>query len=287
LGDFAVDRALGAGFSVIRRRPAVLLAWGLAYFLFGLLPPSLFWMRMWPAMVAQSAVRPGDPQAMMAAMSGLSAWAPVLWLLALILMSVMYGAVFRAVLQPQDRAFFYLRLSGRELWLGLTTLALLVVFGLGAVVLSVIVGVIAHTAPWYVTLIAVIACLVGMIWLILRLSLSMPMAFAEHRFVFAQSWRLTEGLALKLFGMALCLILIVIVAELVILAPVMLTFGLTGGLARLAEEPGRAAAAAAPWLIVAAVVFSFFGALVYAILGAPWASVYQQVTEGAEPLALD
>lgn len=279
MGDFSVEKALGAGFSVIKRRPAVVLAWAAAYFVVGLLPSCLVWVRLMPLMLAQAAQRSTDPQAL-AAFSGMSAWTPVLWLLAVVLASVLYGAVYRAVLEPEDRKYFYLRLSSRELWLGLTLLSLVVVFVIGLMILGAVLTVIARTAPGIVSLIAVLAAIVGVVWLFLRVSLATPMAFAERRFVFADAWSLTQGHALKLLGVCAALIVIVIMIELVILLPVGLAFGLSGAATWMVHNPDRIFTEGAPWLLAGGLLISLFGAVIYAILGAPWASIYQQVTAG-------
>ena len=125
-----------------------------------------------------------------------------------------------------------------------------------------------------------LAAVVGVVWLLTRFSLASPMAFAERRFIFAESWSLTEGHALKLFGVALALVVILILIELVLIAPISLGLGLSGALQRLQDDPGAAMGLAAPWLAAGVVLLSLFASLVYSILGAPWASIYQQLSAG-------
>jgi hypothetical protein len=276
MGGFSAEKALGAGFLLIRRNPGAFFVWAGVYFVVGILPSGATWARLAPAMAAHQ----GDPQAIAAAMSGVGPLAPLLWILGFVLISVMYGAVYRAVLEPEDRRFFYLRLSMRELWLGLTILALAVVFALGIAVLAVVLTIVGRTAPWYVTIIAVLAAVVGVVWLLTRFSLASPMAFAERRFIFAESWSLTEGHALKLFGVALALVVILILIELVLIVPIALGLGLSGALQRTQDDPSAAMGLAGPWLAAGAVLLSLFGSLVYSILGAPWASIYQQLSAG-------
>jgi hypothetical protein len=283
MGDFSVERALGAGFSVIKRRPLALLAWAAAYFVVGLLPTSFVWAKTMPALLAQAAQPAADPQAI-AALSGMSGWTPVLWLLGLVVASVLYGAVYRAVLEPEDDKYFYLRLSSRELWLGLTMLALVVVFCIGLGILVVALTIVARTAPGIVSFVAIIAAIVGVIWLVLRMSLSTPMAFAERRFIFADAWQLTERHALKLFGVAVALVVIIIMMELVILVPIGLAFGLSGAWRQVMNaDPAHFIAQGGPWLLLGGVLLSLFAALLYAVIAAPWASIYQQVTAGGLP----
>lgn len=283
MAGFSVERALGAGFGVIRRKPLALLAWGAVYLVFGLGPSMAAYWRAYPALLAQS-LHPetSDPQAMAAAMSGMFAWWPLIYLCSIVTISVLYGAVFRAVLTPEDDRFFYLRLSLREMWLGLTILALGIVCAIGLAVVGVTLVLLGQNAPWFVTLFAVIGSMVGVVWLLLRMSLSIVIAFAEARFVFVDSWALTRGHAVSLLGTSLALIVIIIVIELLLLVPFSLAFGLTGAYQAMATDP-EFMAHHVPWLVGSLVIFGLFGAMVHAITGAPWASIYQQLKSDAPP----
>lgn len=287
MGNFSAEQALMSGFRVVARNPMALLAWAGVYLVFGVLPQAILWVRIWPLMANQAAHPSPDPQAAVAAMSGFTAWWPVLWLLGLVLFALMYGAVYRAVLDPDDKRYFYLRLGMRELWLGLTTLALLVLFFIGCMIVGVAVTLIGHSAPGIVTFVAVLAALVGVIWLAMRFSLAPPMAFAERRFIFLESWGLTKGHALKLFGVALALVVMVLVLEMVIFAPFAIAMGLAGvfsaGAKTAASDPALMLQHAAPWIVVGGLVLSIFAALIYAVLGAPWADIYRQLAPEREP----
>lgn len=278
MAEFSSEKAIVSGFEVIRRSPIVLLVWGLAYLVFGMGPSLLFYARAWPQLSEAMAQKQPDPAAIQAAMSGVTAYAPLMWVVGIVVMSVMYGAVFRAVLTPEDRRYAYLRLSSREVWLGLSILALMVVFVIGVMVLAVGIALLAQSLPGVVTFLAVLATAFLVIWLALRLSLAAPMAWAEKRFVFADSWPLTAGHGLKLFGVGLALVVIVLLMELALILPIGLAVGLSGVLRQASAGPGHALASLGPWLVVGCVVLGFFGALVYAVMGAPWASIYQQLT---------
>ncbi len=284
MAAFSVESALGAGFSVIRRKPLALLVWAAVYLAAYLAPLWAIYTRLASAGTIRAAQHGAvaDPQAAIQVVAGLmTGWTPVFWLMGLAVMSVLWGAVFRAVLTPQDDRYFYLRVGLRELWLGLTVAALEIVFILGGATAFVALGVMAQAAPWYATVLAAIALLVGLIWMLMRLSLSAVIAFAESRFVFWDSWALTEGQVWRLFVVLLGLAGIIMLGELVLLVPIGLALVMTGAAERLATSPSLAP----PGLVMAVigVAVSLFAAAVYAVVGAPWASVYQQLTGAGPP----
>lgn len=285
MAEFSSEKAIVSGFQVIRRTPLALAVWGLLYLVFGFAPSMLLYARVWPQLSEAMAQKPPDPAAVQAAMSGATNWAPLLWPVSLTLMAVLYGAVYRAVLTPADRGFFFLRLTARELWLALTTVALLVVFGLGFAVLIVAIALLSQAVPGIVTFLAIVGSAVLLIWLVLRFSLAGPMAWFEKRFVFADAWPVTAGQGLKLFGVALALVVIVILMEMVLILPIVFAAMFSGGMQELSVNPGHALGVLAPWLVVGSLLLGLLGALIYAVVGAPWASIYQQLTGQGEPAA--
>ena len=102
------------------------------------------------------------------------------------------------------------------------------------------------------------------------------MAFDQRRFVFFESWRLTRGRGWRLFVIAAALVAIILAVELILVAPLTLAFAAGGGPEALAADP-QPLARSAPWIAVGAAMLSLFVALIYAIGGAPWAEVYQQL----------
>jgi hypothetical protein len=286
--DFSASAAIGAGFRLLGHNPLVLLAWAGVYLVLGVLPSSIVWLQVWPAMVSEMANRTASaPSDMVSAITPIGAWAPLIWLASLVLLSVMYGAVYRAVLEPDNKGFFYLRLGGQELWLGLTMIALLILFGIACAIMMIALALIGHSAPGIVTFVAILAAFVGMIWLAMRFSLATPMAFAQRRFIFLESWSLTAGHALKMFGVALALVVIIALGEMLLVIPIAITAGIfgvhAGALRSLGDDPNQMLQHAAPWIVVGGLVLSLIVAASYAILGAPWADIYRQLT--AEPAA--
>ena len=279
--EFSASEAIGSGFRTMQRRPAAILAWAAAYFVGGVLPQGLLWAKLAPLMAA----RPVDPQAMAAAMSGMGAWAPLMWLVGIVVSSVLYGAAFRAVLTPDDDRFLYLRLSRRELWLGLTMLAIVILFLVGSLITAVVIGLVGRNLPGVVVFLLALACIGGFIWLAMRFSLATVMAFAQSRFVFSQTWSLTAGHALKLSGVALAVLCIMIGIEMAVILPIGLALGFSGALRGLSAgappQPGQML----PWIAVFCIGVSLFGAVIIAVAGSPWASIYRQLVGADEAAA--
>ncbi|HEX2816541.1 MAG TPA: hypothetical protein VHN39_09105 [Phenylobacterium sp.] len=277
MANFSGEQALASGFRVIFRNPAAIAAWAVFYLVVGLGPMLLV---LGPSMAHPVAYNPGDPQSALAAMSRMMIWFPFIWLLAICHAAVAYSAVYRSVLMPEDRQYFYLRLSRRELWLGLTMLALLVLFMACILIASITIALLSRSAPGLVTFLAIVGAIVGAGWLGMRFSMATPMAFAEQRFILMESWRLTQGLGWKLFGVAVCLVVIVLAIEIVLMIPIMIALSLTGAFKALASAAEAGQGATYPIALVVAylVILPILAALMYAILAAPWANIYQQLT---------
>jgi len=285
MANFSGGEAIGSGFRVIRRNPAAIAVWAAFYLVVGLLPSTFI----------QTSVgsfspnpNPADYQAVFARMTRLAAWLPVLWGLGLFYSALAYSAVYRAVLDPEDRRYFYLRLTRRELYVGLTTFALALLFVVGIVVEVVAVFVIARAAPGLVTFLAICAAIAVTVWLALRFSMAPPMAYAQERFVLGESWGLTAGHGWKLFGVAFSLFVIVIGVEIVLLIPTAIVLSVTGAFSAMMATAQHGGGLTYPPAMIAAylIVLPIFAALMYTILIAPWANIYQQLTgpkAGAAP----
>jgi hypothetical protein len=252
-------------------------------------------------MFAQAGLHPGAGDMafddMWRMQSHLMAYNGVSLLTTLLLHAVLSAAVFRAVLEENNSGFGYLRLGVQELWLVVVTVAFWILLVL--VMLLAMIPVIAaaaaigaagdHNAPAAgaggLGMVALcLGILVLMVWLCLRLSMALPMTFARRQFMLFESWALTRGHAWGLFGVALALVAIILLAELVIGGVIFAVVGGTG-LAHMADfqalarrSPAELIAAISPWVLGFGVVLSLAGAAIYAIMLAPWAEIYRQLT---------
>ena len=309
MARFSATSAAGAGFGVIGRAPLAVLAWGLV-FLVALVGPmvGLMWtvvpqfIALFKTMPATSAPAStaSDP-AMLAQMMRLQTSMMgvnlVSWVGGTLVQAVVIGAVFRAVLQPEQQQWAYLRLGKSELWLALVTLVQGVLFMMAyfavaivGFILSLIVYLGASAAGEGGKLVAgvliavvILAAIGVLIWGVLRLSMAGPMSFAEGKFLLFESWTFTRGQSGRLLGTALLLALILVGLELVLYAIVgAIAFGSWRGFRATVEglqgQPPEAWLHAF-WKIaaIATVMLSFLSAFALTLMYAPWAKAYQDL----------
>ena len=306
---FSFSEAFGAGFALVFRRPLTVAAWGgvmlLAIgvpglLLFAWVGPQVAALMHYMAQQAQTGAQP-DPAEILRLEGSIMTVQPLMLLVSVVCRAVLAAAVLRAVLEPQNSRFAYLRLGMQEVWVGLLTLAMGVMLGiamvctmLGVAVVAGIIGLamMASHAPQGVTALAALAAgliAVGvLVWGVVRLSLALPMTFAEREFRLFESWELTRGHGFKLFTLALALLGVVLAVGLVFNLVAVGVGMLAGGsltLARmqaLLQRPPQAwIGQLAPWLALVALVGSFLGAAFSTVMIAPWAVVYRQLRPAA------
>lgn len=294
---FSFGGAVGAGFGVIARNPLAFLAWCAVYLVVALGPLALMAATVWPqfgalAALAEAEVEPDSPaatQQMMSLMGQINALSLLQWATSLASSALIVGAVFRAVLEPQNRRWFFLRLSRQEFWLALC-LVVVAVVGMLLVALStfpiVITSLVLVAAGPTQTLTPgvglglgamVLIALGAMLWLFVRFSLGLPMSFADSYFRLFESWTLTRGHAAK---MVLVGVVVSVLAALVQIAVfVGFIFAAVAILQPTAEfdVTTLSFAQVAPILALAAVLMalvSVFGTVLYS---APLAQIYRQL----------
>ncbi len=296
-----IGRTATAGFGVIARNPLAVLAWAVVLLLLGVLPAAGL-MSAFLASLAEiarmdaSGMEP-SPEALAPAMSAAFAMQPVLLLTSLAVRAILTAAVFRAVLEPGERRWFYLRLGARELWLALMIVAF------GVLSFAVMIPVSAVLVPLLmilaiggdgnplavipVMLAAVLIALAVLGWLFVRFSMALPMTFAEQRFRLFESWTLTRGQTWRLIAVGLLLIGAVLALELGLLALLVvasLAFLGEGGIdeaaasAFFAQDASIWMAELAPWAVGMALAGALLGSVVTTILAAPWAEAYRQLS---------
>jgi len=202
---------------------------------------------------------------------------------------VLSAGVARAVLNPSQKVFGYLRLGADELRVLAVNLILSIALGLGFFVLAMIVGVAAGVvaqgnqgAGVLVGVLLGLAFAVLAIWIAVRLSLAVPLTMAEKRIAPFASFAVTKGHFWPLLGMAVIAFIMSILVSLlgsVIALPIMMFTG--GGLAQLAALEGQSTQAilqtAAPGRLAWGVVNAIVSALQLAVLYAPFAAAYRDI----------
>ena len=295
MADVSVGRALGAGFGVIRHHPAAVAAWAVVYILLGVLPQfGIFailgptWMQL---LQNNGTMTPEILQAQMR----VNQMQPLIWVTSIATQTLMLGAAYRAVLFPDERGFFFLRVSRRELWLGLVILVLYVGVFLGVLVAAIPIGVVVAILSLATgsggvgagvgIFVAITALMVVIVWLGLRFSLGPPMSFAERGFRLFESWSATRGHAWPMFLTALVIVLIALAIEIVVMLIAFLALGGVAGVANLGQtirSGGFNMAAILPAAVGGGVILALLGAVVYALFGGAWAQIYRDLNPKPE-----
>lgn len=299
---FDVVEAAMAGFGLIGRKPLAVLAWGMVMFVLSVLPLTLL-IGPWVTVMSEtfSNMQGGPPtpekiEAMQTRFMMLGPMGNLVQLLSLVGRAIVGAAICRAIISPNDDRFAYLRLGKSELFLGLVVLAGAIMLGLGVAVVAMIgvalgfaVAGISESALAIYAVVASLALIVALFWLLLRFSLSGPMSVAEKNFRLFESWPLTRGHVLSLFLVGLLNFIVVMVLEMVVMAligGVLVAVVVShGGMmnesaieAFFRQPPADIARLATPWLIGAGFIGSILGSALFAVMLAPWAHVYKALS---------
>ena len=298
MSELSIGDAVGAGFQLIRRRPLEVLAWGLAGLVTAVATFGVF--GSYYASVLGDLVRGGGMVNPMASPEGLASFqrmqgsSLLLSLFSAFVDCVVYCAVFRAVIHPEQRRFAYLRIGAPEVfalvlviagYVALVVMVVITILIIGAVVAGLMA---AHAAAVgvIVGVLGGLALLAGLAYALLRLSLIVPMMVSDGRFHFADAWRLTSRHVGALLVVSIAIFAVLLVAQIVI-GLIMLSLGLgylssaVGGLSHLREfflrSPAEMLASAAPLLVIFGVMSIPLTGCTFAIVGAPWARAFRDL----------
>ena len=291
MAELSIGDAVGAGFGVIRRRPVAVLIWGLLQ--------AAVWGAMvavmaptYLAMVAEVAKNAGQaPTPDVANMMRMQGTVWLLDVVGLFVATILYCAVFRSLIHPEQSRLGYLRLGMTELMLFVLmvgayiafVVALVILMIPAALIVGVLVAVHAAAAAVIAGIVLGVAAVWGLVYVVLRFSMVGPMMVDDGKVHLLDAWALTKGRAGALFLMALCLLGILIVLELVLVAiaaivGVSVLSSIAGAVsaipALLRQPPGVVLSDLTPLFVIGGLAaIPLYGALL-AILGAPWARAY-------------
>ena len=286
--SFNATESAFEGFRLARRAPLAILAWAAAYVIFfavffAVAGGSLINVVTLAEQLQQSAEPSMEEMATI-----MRAYGALMFLalpLSMLFSAVLSTGVARAVIRPEDGRFGYLRLGLDELRILAAMLAVgLLMLGVtagGMGVAGVLGGLAAGTSAPVLILPAVLVGLatVGVsIWLAVRLSLVVPISFAERKIALQESWVMTKGRFWPLLGMAvLAGVMSMLVGLLgsIVIAPLNLIFGGLESLAG-AETTNIATLLVKFWpaLLVWGVVNALLSAAQAAIIYAPFSAAY-------------
>lgn len=231
----SVDAAF-EGFRIIRDRPGLILAWT-GFYLLSLL--AMILILLLPNLNTLAAVTHGGGERNLdELLARFGPWILIDLVIALLLVTVLPGAIFRAVLRPQDRSFAYMRFGADE-WrmLGLYVIVVTLFSVASAVYGVVAVFALSLSGPieWLVGGLATIGGLALVGWLFVRLSLAGPVAVADDKLKIQSAWRLTRGEFWQLVGTLLLSALFYLGVFLLALIVSVLVAKLFGGFSLLGE----------------------------------------------------
>lgn len=302
---FSATESAFEGFRLAKRSPLTIVIWALFYIVITALVIAVAGGAMGQFMQMAASMEPGAEPSdaeMMAFMSAYFSMVGLILPISLVLGSISYAAVNRAVVRPSESAFGYLRIGMDEFRVIVVSLVLMIVLGLGfglagGVIFGVLGAVVAMMGEnagvgAILMAVAVVAFICLVIWVAVRLSLALPITVAERRIAIFDSWRLTKGHFWGLLGMSilawvLCLVVQILLS--IILMPIL--FAVSGGFENLASletmQPMEILQTMAPMAITILIFAAIVSALQLAIMYAPYASAYMGITgrDSAGPAA--
>jgi hypothetical protein len=294
MAEISIGGAVNEGFSLIRRHPGAVLIWGFSQVvLLGLVFAIYAPFYVAVAAAARSGAGPAALQANPQLMQTQSL-SYLVNIIQVVISSVVWCAVFRAVLHPEQSRFGFLRLSAPEFFLTILLIggnialvfALIVPLIVFAIVIGVLVALHVIWAAVIIGIVAVIALIVALLYFVLRFSMVGPMIVDDGKFHLGESWTLTRGHVGSLFMIGFLLFVLALVAE-IVLGIVFVALGV-GGLAAIAgglrnvpvlfqSSPQEVLARIGPLFAVAAVIWVPFAGCISAVMAAPWARAYRDL----------
>jgi len=304
MSEISVGAAVGAGFDLIGKRPLSVLFWGLLRvgFVAGIVLLYLplifgFIVQARQAEASGSDASPAAVGQMMSHMLVMQGMGFLVQIVGLFVSSMIYCAVIRAVVHPEQRSFGSVRLGAPELYLVVLSFALGFVIAFALILclipFMIVVGLLAANHQWLamgiVIGLGVLVLVLGAILVALRFAFVAPMMVDDGKFHLFESWTLTKGRVGSLFAIGLLLVLITLLIEIVLgLLFVGLALGAlilaAGGFSNIpgffqahASDPAALIPILAPSLILLAVLLIPVEGAFLAIFIAPWAKAYRDV----------
>ncbi|MFN4287329.1 MAG: hypothetical protein ACK4E3_02380 [Brevundimonas sp.] len=283
---FSPTDAAFEGFRVTRRAPVAVLIWIGLYVAFSLGTLFLLGGNLSEFMAnAQSLEGNTEPsmEEMSAFFGNFFGFLLLAMPLGILMQSILYCAMTRAVVRPEQRGFGYLQVGRDEMNVVIALIALVVLFFIGMIVMSVLLGltgvglglVAGEQGGAVVALLLMLALVVLGVYVALRFAFVVPMTVDHRAIRIFESWKATRGQVLKLFLTALIAIVMSIVVWILVYMvglPVMFFAG--GGFEALAAVndpesfnlttlPPQLLALMIAWLVLSAVISVLTSVIMY------------------------
>lgn len=281
--SFSPTQTALEGFRLTRREPKALIAWALVYFVSIAISLALSHRILAVLMQQLTALSSGAAMDEAAMMQLFPLYGQILAInlpITLVATALVHTAIIRAVTDPQQSQYGYLRLGGDEVRMLVTKVLEVLIqgaamfVGMGVIAMVSALAAMVHIALSVLAVLLVIPLVAGLVWLTLKLVLAAPATYAEKKIGIARSFQLTKGRLGPLLGtglLALLLSLLVSFLGSLVFTPLSL---MTGGIENLlVATSGPALAGLFVWCVVNAVLTSAQVSIVYA----PFASVYRDI----------
>ncbi|HEY1607368.1 MAG TPA: hypothetical protein VGF77_17405 [Allosphingosinicella sp.] len=210
-----IGEVIGGGFRILRDKPLAVVVWAIVYFAMFLAMGLLMRSLMAPQMQAMS-----DPRTVGTALAAMIGPFILFFLVALLIYAILFAAVQRAVLKPEQQGFFYLRLGMDEARLLVLTILFLVVYYVVMVGLFVLVAIAAASgstgAGAGMALLMFPAIIVFTAWYFVRFGLAFPLTMMREKIVIGEAWRISRGRFWPLFAASLVVFVIMMVLWIVV-----------------------------------------------------------------------
>lgn len=291
---FSATEAAFEGFRVVRRQPFALVFWALLYMVFFGVAFALVGGSIVSLMASATSLQAAGAEPSWAELEPLMqiymTMIAVLLPLGLLVSAVLTSAISRAVLRPGESGFGYLRLGGDELRVLAVTIILFIVMFLVMALFGIVIGVAGSlmsgsSAAVPVIILLCLAALCAYAWIMVRLSLAVPITIAERRIAVFDSFRVTKGHFWGLLGMALLAFVMSIVVSIlgsIVVTPIQMLAG--GGFAALGDMEGanvmEMLRAAWPAILIGVVLQAILSALQLAVIYAPFSAAYRDIKGG-------
>ncbi len=302
MAQLDISQAAFSGFGVIRRGWFAPVIWGVVLTVLAFLPvllmlPTLIELFGAVAGSMGQGAEPDEAQIMNLSRQ-MNIVQPLSWITQLLSQGLITGAIFRAVLHPDQKSWFYMRVGMGEVMLVAVSLVFSIIFFVAILIAALLVAIVGFSvgvaSPEAGITAAVLVGLVALgvlIWGGLRFSLGFAMSHERKQFLLFESWKMTAGNAGGLFGTAVISIviglLISMAVSLAFLALGALLLFSNGGFEALRtlddskdfasfftpERVQGLLGVGAVYLLIASALQGY----VAAIFTAPWAEAYRQL----------
>lgn len=289
----ATDAAL-EGFRLTRERPRVVVVWALFLLAANAIGIGVMMLAPKEAQDALATISGQETPSGEQLLSALGAVAPLL-LLGLFIQRTMDAAVYRLMLRPEEKSFFFLRLGADELRLAalrlifvMMAILFLAVVQFGIVILGLTASAFGGAAQRFVASITELACWIVFLVLSVRLSLASVLTFDRKKISIFESWRLTRGHAYRLLGaqvLALCCAAVLGILVFVIFSSisgaVLLATGRSMADLKQIMSPDNIDLKTYlnPFVVAWTLVGSMFSAVYAAAIPAPGGYIYQRIRD--------